>query len=462
MPKRISTLLGVTRADLEKLGVFDATVDFDSKLHIDPALLGKTTVPEFSKSDKTIVSYFNDVLRLLKESKNKGDSLWRAAVTRLTFGEGLNTGLGYSENGTRGSGIGPQLAGRVLETIKEILDAGINDPTIFELVPIFEEKIGADRMSDMISIILTNEIKAYTKRICDILKKPMPKDRKGRAFYLLPKQILNDLPIAERWEDVPIATAYNAEARSALNKLLGMSWKRFVKEYTKADIKTMLLKDPEMIREFLKLYKNRKGHNYDFVVDHLGLMLWDIVGPQFAEGNLLDLRKYKLKTSDDVLTILKKICYQFKQLIEHNGLVEHIYDSKGKRRPERFPQLLFYAIASSYCDANNLDLKREINNGTGALDFGLSQGLAKVNLEVKYSSNSSLVEGYEKQLKTYNRADRVEDNHSIFLILRVSGTGDNKIKRIREIKAEYDRKKESRPELMVIDAIIKPSASKRK
>lgn len=462
MPKRISTLMGVTRADLDKLGVFDATVDFDSKLHIDPALLGKTTVPEFSQANKKITDYFNDVLRLLKQSKNKGDALWRAAVAKLTFGEGLNTGLGYSEKGTGGSGIGPQLAGKALETIKEILDAGINDPTIFELVPIFEAKIGADRMSDMLSIILTDEIKAYTKRICDGLKKPMPKDHKGRAFYLLPKQLLNDLPIAEQWEDIHIAAAHNADARSALNKLLGISWKQFVREYKKEDIKSMLLKNPDLIREFLKLYKDRKGRNYDFVVDHLGIMLWDILGPQFAEGNFLDLAKYKLKSADDILKVLKAICNQFKQLIEHNGLVEHIYDSKGKRRPERFPQLLFYAIASSYCDANNLDLKREINNGTGALDFGLSQGLAKVNLEVKYSSNGSLVEGYEKQLKTYNRADRVKDNHSIYLILRVGATGDAKIKKIREIKAECERKGEPCPELMVIDAIIKPSASKRK
>ena len=100
-----------------------------------------------------------------KSCQKIGDPFRRAANKKLTFGEGLNTFLGYSQKGTRGSGIGPEMAERILTTIHIVVKAGISDPKLFDLVPVIEENIGADRISDMVSIILKDEFGAYTTRI---------------------------------------------------------------------------------------------------------------------------------------------------------------------------------------------------------------------------------------------------------------------------------------------------------
>jgi len=459
MPTRLSTILGVTRKDLERKGVYDATVDFDSHLHIDPALLVKCKIQEFAEADKKVAAHFNKILQLLRRSSGN-DALWRTAVKMLTFGEGLNTGLGYSENGIKGSGIGPRTAARIAKTAKEIIDAGVSDPAIFDLVPIFEDRIGPDRISDMISKLLSEELNAYTKRIVSELNVKVPMDANGEPFVFIPKQLLSDLPVAEQWEDVQVAAAYNESVRQAISEVIGKSWKQVAKEYSKQDLKDLLIKNPELLKELLAKYKNRPGNAYDFVLDHLGILIWDELAKQTTDKFSLDLTAFKKVSSDNILKVVIEICNQFKKLVEYNGLVYPLYDDNGDRRPERFPQLLFYGIADSYCAANGLDLNREINAGSGALDFKVSQGAAKANVELKYSSNRKLVEGYEKQLKTYNKAEGVQDKYSVYVILKVNKNQDYKIKIVEDMIKERDHEGIQSPRLVVIDAMIKPSASK--
>ncbi len=123
---------------------------------------------------------------------------------------------------------------------------------------------------------------------------------------------------------------------------------------------------------------------------------------------------------------------------------------------------MLFAIADSYCNSNNIDLTREPNAGSGALDFKFSQGLAKVTCEVKYSSNNNLVEGYEKQLSAYNIAEKVNFQNSVYLVIRVNDKNDAKIALIQSY--ENDRKKlgKETPTVIVINGIKQPSASKRK
>ena len=139
MPRKISTLLGTTTKDLESKGVFDGFVDVDSRLHIDPSLLGKTGIKEFDKAEEEFRDYFNNVLTLIKNFKKEGDALFNEAWKRLQFKEEGSTALGYSDKGTRGSGIGEKLALNILKTAKEIIEAEIVDPIIFELVNSKEE-----------------------------------------------------------------------------------------------------------------------------------------------------------------------------------------------------------------------------------------------------------------------------------------------------------------------------------
>ncbi|WDF77009.1 hypothetical protein PQ469_24300 [Mucilaginibacter sp. KACC 22773] len=461
MPKRISTLLGLTKIQLKNKGVFDSMTDFDSRLHIDPALIAGCTIPEFKDAATKLGNYFTDILHLVQSSRKIGDPFWREAHRRLTFGEGLNTGLGYSQKGTRGSGIGPEMAERILTTVHLVVRAGISDPKLFDLVPVIEENIGADRISDMVSIILKDEFHAYTTRIATELNVQPLKDSQGKTVVFVPNVLLSDLAVSAQWEDVAIAAEHNAGVRKSMNDLIGTTWKRVVSDFKKEDLKKMLLDNPKLLMEFLERYKNRTARGYDFLIDHLGVTIWDVLGPETAVDNPLDLTQYASKTKDQVLEIVTAIAEKFKKLTEHNGLVYNLYDEKGKLRPERFPQLLFYAIADSYAESNGLDLNREINAGSGALDFKLSHGAAKVNLEIKYTSNPKLIEGFTKQLPTYNVAEGVNPNHSIYLVIRVNDKQDEKIREIQAIIAERKRLKLATPVMIVVNAIIKPSASKR-
>jgi hypothetical protein len=461
MPVRISTVLKVNRRLLKEKGVYDSMIDFDSKLHIDPATLSTCTIPEFLGSPQKVADYFGEVLSLISASNYVGDIFWKQALKRLTFGEGLSSGLGYSRKGTHGSGIGPEMAERILTTIHQIVIAGINDPKLFELVPVFEDKVGPDRISDMISIILKDEFIAFTNRVAKELGIKTLIDNKGNMIVFVPRVLLNDLPIAAQWEDVAISVAYNNKVRGSLNKLIGQTWRKIASENNKDKLKEIFIKHPELLKELLKRYKSRTTSGYNFIIDHLGITIFDVLGPETALDYPMDLKDYDEVTAKNVLEIFNKIIKQFKKLIEHNGLVNHLYDSNKRLRPERFPQLLFYAIADSYCIANKLDLNREINAGSGALDFKISHGLAKVNLEIKYSSNPKLVEGYKKQLTAYNAAEGLSDQHSIYLILRINDRMDNKIRDIQEIIKDRISSDIPTPQLFVVDADIKPSASKR-
>ncbi|KKK56045.1 hypothetical protein LCGC14_3068480, partial [marine sediment metagenome] len=124
-----------------------------------------------------------------------------------------------------------------------------------------------------------------------------------------------------------------------------------------------------------------------------------------------------------MLEVVNKILSQFQELIENKGLWKELWDESGKPRKEKAAQRLLFSVAYSYCKANNLDLSPEADSGNGPVDFKLSQGSdSKVVIEIKLSTNGSLVHGFEKQLEIYKRAD--DTDLGIFLIIDVGGIGN--------------------------------------
>jgi len=79
-------------------------------------------------------------------------------------------------------------------------------------------------------------------------------------------------------------------------------------------------------------------------------------------------------------------------------------------------------------------------------------------VEVKKSSNSDLLHGFETQLPAYEKGEKTEE--SIYLILRV-GESDSSIKDVLALRDKGVREKRRVPEVFVVDARRKPSASKR-
>lgn len=472
MPRKISTLLNVSSENLDEIGVFDGFIDIDSRLHIDPSLLVICKIPEFENSYEDFQNYFKDILYLLVASKNDKDAMWREAYKRLQFGEIANTALGYSKDGTGGNAIGPKLAANIQRTVNEIIQAGINDPVIFELVGVLEEKIGADRISDMtISILIENFVR-YTERVSIELgvetKKFKIKGKEfnlpfdsfsGKEILLLPKSLLNNLPIASCWSDIDIVCSYNNELRAKLNPIIGESWKSAMK-IGKRHLKNLIFEHPDLLRELIQQYISKPRTSYDFVNDPLGELIWADLSEKAPREFPLNLNNFNPVTSENILEVVTKICTQYQTLIEDNGWFEYLYDNKQKLKPERAPQLLFYGIAEVYCQANNLDISRETNAGIGSLDFKVSKGFnAKVNVELKYSHNPNLLKGIEKQLPAYNKAEKADT--SIYLIIQTKenrNSIDNVYKYIDQEKLKGLRV----PEVFVIDGRRQVSASLRR
>ena len=165
MPKRISDVFNVEPTLLKKLNVFNGFINLDSRLYIDPRLLGKSLSPEFENSDvefnNFLVDIINDILVLIElEKKCELGNHYREEFTikqkqikdRLKFPELPLAGLGYSTGNNDGKGIGDGIANDLLYNIKDFVKVGIVDPVIFQLAEIFVDNIGADRISDMIIV----------------------------------------------------------------------------------------------------------------------------------------------------------------------------------------------------------------------------------------------------------------------------------------------------------------------
>ncbi|WP_299414950.1 hypothetical protein [Acaryochloris sp. IP29b_bin.148] len=474
MPKKISEVFGVAEEDPKKKGVFNGFIDLDSKFYVDPHLLESTKVPELGNSYLNFKTHFTKIVHLLKATKSSSDRFFRAAHKQLIFPELPFVSLGYSTEGTSGSGIGSGIALNLTNTAWEIIQAGITDPVIFELVGLIEENIGADRISDMAIHIILLDLLKYSEQVAkklnlntcrakargtEFLLPAIPGS--NRPTVLIPYEILNDLPVANGWDDIDRVCAHNLDLRNRVNEIIGDSWKDEAgkrRRITKRELKYILLDHPEVLQDLVEQYKRNPPKKYDFDKDPSGQLIWHDIAREYVNLYPLILGIDKV-TPENILQLVLKICRHFKVLVEDNGLSVHFWDESKKLRNERFAQLLFFGIADAYCGAHNLDLNREPNAGRGPVDFKISRGYdARVNVEIKYTSNN-ISSGYEKQLPIYDAAERTQ--YSIFLIIRTTES----IKALEELikfrKTQVANGKRA-PEIFVVDGRIFPSASKVK
>ena len=475
MAQPLSGYLGVRAADIRTRGVLDSIIGVDTHLFVDPHLVRRSRVPELRQSGRRIDRYFEDVMRLLVPSRRRDDAAWREARRRLTFPEVRGVSIGYGVTRSDGNAIGPVLANRLLETASEIVDLGITDPAIFELIGLFEEDFGADRLSDMTVSIIREDLYTYSARIArdlglgnlipvetadGVLNLPRhPNDRDPLVF--LPRGVLRDLPVALTWDDIDRVVATNRALRERLNALIGRLWKRG--RIPKRVLRRAVLGNAAAVRSLIAAYRANRSEAYDLDRDASGLVSWYEEGQQAALANPLALALPADPTIDDLERVVNEMIVQFNRNVEVNGLNEHLYEGAGrgrKARHERFSQRLFYSVADTYCRANNLDISREPNAGSGPVDFKISAGYERrVLVEVKLSSNGALLHGFEKQLPAYEESEATR--RSFYVIIRVTESTHG-IENVRRLKARLDRRGRRSPTVIVVDGRIQPAATRRR
>lgn len=460
---------------LENLGTFDPFLSADTPLAIDPKLLDEAPDPELRGAHDEVLARFGDVFKLLRLSKQREDKPWRSARVLLTFPEFRGASLGTSQTSGNGSGWGPTTTAQVLQSAKEIVQAGLDDPAFFELLALFETGIGADRLGDMLGNIILPRLAAYTKRVCNEIQVPTEAvtvaghsydlpvwtDERARKRYvvLVPHSILSDMPVALDRRQVEYVASRNAEARDFLNRRIGQDWRRRVVSTSpdgKSATRAAFFSNIPYFRQFIEHYRRQTPVPYDFESDPKALrLIHDVLA--WAESNAIPLTLAPSPSKENVFDLVRAIVLHFKQQVEQNRLAKALY-VQGKPRREDIAQAVFQAVADAHCKHNDLDLSAEVNAGRGPVDFKFSNGRrARVLVELKLSNSTQLLHGFEKQLLAYEAAE--DTDLSIYLVI-YNGFGDSRLEQLEARVAEAQADGKRMPEVVIVDATPKPSGSK--
>lgn len=464
MPISFTDKFKINKDILGSNHAFDPIIDLDTKFFIDPALIELCSEPEFINAREKINNFFSSIIILLKHCKAKDDMFWKKAYEILSFKEIKGTCLGYSTESTDGNAIGPKLRKEILLTIKELVNAGADAPELFELLGVFQEHVGCDRISDLITYILRDNILQYTNRVVSSLGiktntftlekrsyQVVINPYNSKPLLLLPEIILSPLPIAKSFEDIDYVCTENQRVRDEINKYVDID---STKKITKSEIRTMMIENKDFRNALISAYQTAPRKAFDFYKSQTGEYIWYLAAKEFVEKYPLEFRK-SVNTIDDIEEITRLICAQFKKLVENNGLNKLLYDEK-KPKHEPAAQLLFLGIADTYCKANDIDISPETNKGRGAIDFKLSHGYnKKVLVEVKLSSNNQLEHGFDTQLPIYMAQE--DTQRAIYLI--VDNGHPKKVESFINKYNELDSEIKNKIKYIVVDATLKPSAS---
>ena len=468
--QRASEYFGISESAYKKSGAFDPVIGIDSLFFVDPLLLSKTKVAEFKDALAEVRDYFSGVITLLRAGNDKARKL---AHKKLILREVRGIGIGYGNETDDGSAVGPELARRLMVTAEELLGMGVNDPVIFEVMGLFEEDFGPDRLSDGLIRILLKRIYAYSERVTEELKiKETYAQKTYERNYILAKHplkdgpiifiphgILRDLPLANSFEDISAVAAFNDDLRQKFNSILAACFtQKDGKKPKKFEIRQYLLETKERIKTVVAAYQACSPEAYDFENDPAGLYLWLEKAKELVESNPLTI-PVKPKKEEDLEAVVRKILGTFKKFIETKGGWRSLYNDSKKPLNESHARHFFYATALMYCEASDIDISPESNAGQGPVDFKLSVGhMEKIIVEVKLTSGH-VRQGYEKQTRIYEKSE--EAKASYFVVVQVT----DKSKVLEEVlKMEEEEEKEGKkhPTIIVVNGREKPSASKTK
>lgn len=448
---------------LEELEVFDSLMDEDSNLFINIKRLRDTKVPEFKDSYENINSYFRDIGTLLKASKEYGDKLSKTAVKKFNFSEVRGINLGFSK-GTRGAGFGSKLSNQIIKDAYEIIKSGSEQPEIFHLTSIFEENVGPDRLSDMIETLIYDDIVRYTKRIykeVGINKDNYPEycfesgllinPYKKCELLLLPIDILHELPIAESWEDIDRVICENEIIKKEMSEVVGKEWKKLVRSKKKQYIKRFIFMKPELVNKIIDDYKATDVEAYD-VHQNTEYRIKKFVNEIIKmEYQINVAKKNSYKSACEIIN-------SFKHWIENQKGYMILKDVKTQNE-EKIVQRTLHGSAIYYCKTNDLDISPESDTGRGPVDFKISRGDDKTVIEIKLTSNPSVLHGFEVQIEEYAKSEGTENK--IFLLID-NGKSSERIGKIYESYENKIKLGEKPATIILIDAKPKESASRYK
>ncbi len=424
-PQYFSDHFKIDKTKLKELGVFDPILNFDTKVFVDPLLLKKSSNEIIRNAAKTFDDFFITLLNLVKISQGEDDKPWREAKRRVKFPEYKYTCIGYGADSINGSGSGAWLNDKILQSAKDIVSFAKDDPKIFLILPLLEEGIGADIISDMTQNIIDQHICDFTVDVMkklglepnckhksrngvvyDLLGNPFitTKSNKNCPIKLLPNDILLDLPLADSFDEWLSEMAdHNRDLRDSINKHLGAGFFEEKKKQRKESLLDLLKSDKGFFVEVLEALKKHNFSHYDIEEDWQGLHRWLRDAEKFVKFKPASKVGFLNDDLEEIFLAVGEIVDHFKHSIEKEELWRIFWTAQYSELvhvKEFYSQMLFYAVANSWVNSkdNNLNMTRIINPETKLIDFRFYvSGKYAVNVQIKHSDNyNGLKKGYDK------------------------------------------------------------------
>jgi len=163
---------------------------------------------------------------------------------------------------------------------------------------------------------------------------------------------------------------------------------------------------------------------------------------------------------DDFHELVGELVQIFKNAVENERLWENLWVD-GRPLLERKVQNFFGSLLRQWVKPMNIDVSREVETGSGPVDFKFSHGFnCKTHLEVKRSHNHKLRQGLRSQLPAYLRSEQVESGYYIIVDFGKVRNLDTLLLELRQEAASLERELGVRLQLVFVDATPKKSASR--
>lgn len=474
---RFSEQYGVTRGPDDDW--YDTLLIADTRLYVDPFRLYVDTDPAWTGAHAHLLSFFGMVMAYVKEAKsNESSPAWRKAENLLLFPEPAEFCLGNALGSTKGSGSGPGLQGAMLQGAKTAIGLGIDDLEHMELLVLFQEGIGVDRISDIVCNVLKSYFIRYTQDVCkrhDIEMKSfrvrhsawdeqfgrwvdsqhdLPENGTyGGPVLLVPNRFLREIPTADPSDFWNYAWSNEGEQlRADFNYDLAKN--------IPAHMKARLAREhPEIAVRYLKSLEKDPKPAYDVEADPQFLTSWYEEGRELATHNPLSVIPNDI---GGFAAFVKAIIDSFTHGLEQSDVWRLLWNG-SRPRGEKDVQALFRSTVLHYCRAHKIVLSAESNAGRGPVDFKFAGGWhAQALVEVKLASNSKYWDGLQEQTVQYLKSEEVKVGFFVTVCFTEKDFEKERQERVRDVAKRVSKETGKTIHSVFVDAAPKKSASKLK
>lgn len=271
MSTKLSDLLGVSPEVLEKGGVFNALVNRDSLVYVDPHALLTSKTPEIQLANHRFRRYASGLIRLLQVSGRSDDVFYSEVLNELHLDD---MGIHFSHAISRGlSGMKADMVAALTATARKFIRAGITDTELFPLVAVLEG-IEMKRAGGMVAKVILPNLFAYTDRVVRehgiangryrYMNKTYcvpfhPLDSKPIIF--VPAELLSLKPVAYNWSENDIISEDNDVVKMMVASQLGDNWKTAFETCFPSVVKKVMLLHPSLMVDLVRHYKSKPSNS---------------------------------------------------------------------------------------------------------------------------------------------------------------------------------------------------------